>query len=66
MASENYTRNGENTAEGVAVMSSALNGKFRQVWTGLVWNQIAFNLTFNALISDFNAKTNVSIVSSSD
>lgn len=47
----NFTRNGENSAEAVAIMS---DGRFRHVFQNLAWNSLSYNLTFNALISDFS------------
>lgn len=47
----NFTRNGENTAEAVAIMS---DGRFRHVYQNVALNSLSYNLTFNALISEFS------------
>ena len=50
LVSENFTRNGENTIEAVVQMSDA---RFRHVFTNVGQNNLAYNLTFNALLNDF-------------
>ena len=60
LTNETFTRNGENTVEAVALMSE---GRFRHVYQNIAWNNLQFNLTFNALISDFSSRSPTSVTS---